>query len=305
MDERPGQRFFWTKVWGAPGAPEDDALTFAHPKQREDALALLRPGDVVVFLTSDVGEADPVFRGLVSGAVEIEGERITAEELGLVAKAPPSHRNKTGEYRWPWGITISRAWRAVEKLRNDEIAADHARLGLHGAATVHPLEPSGMGRVERLRMEEVTRDGASAPKRLIEFRPRPPRQVAGPRAGGEVDPGTELYVAVLIRPAVTFKIGSGHAAERLRHLNHYRRPFQGEDVWSIPSGLTYRFETPDAARDAEDHLLEGGKARGFGSPDNSEFLICGMNDLKALFNEAVEHGRDADARHLAAGGETA
>ena len=304
MDTRPGQRFFWTKTWGAPAAPHLDALTFFLESRRDDALRQLRPGDVVVYLTTTDSYADPRFRGAVAGAVEIEGKPIMVEEIGLPNRAPPDHFNDDGEYRWRYAITIRRSWRAVEVLRNDDIIPDHADRNMQGALSIHPVPPSGAGRIERLRMVEITAEGETEAMRLSEFRPRPPRQVAGPRAGGEVDPGCDLYVAMILSHGLTFKIGSGHSKDRLADLNHYRRPSMKEETWQFALGLVHTFETPDAARDAEDHLLAAGKARGFGSPDHSEFLICDVRDVKLLFDAVVEHGRESDARGLSEAAES-
>ena len=59
------RRFFWTKVWGAPDVPAHDALAFNHKSIRDDALAAILPGDIVVYLTSDATEALPMMRGRV------------------------------------------------------------------------------------------------------------------------------------------------------------------------------------------------------------------------------------------------
>ena len=59
------RRFFWTKVWGALDVPAHDALALNHKSIRDDALAAILPGDIVVYLTSDATEASPMMRGRV------------------------------------------------------------------------------------------------------------------------------------------------------------------------------------------------------------------------------------------------
>ena len=59
------RRFFWTKVWGAPDVPAHDALAFNYKSTRDDALATILPGDIIVYLTSDATEALPMMCGRV------------------------------------------------------------------------------------------------------------------------------------------------------------------------------------------------------------------------------------------------
>lgn len=65
------RRFFWTKVWGDPDVPAHDALAFNHESTRDDVLATILPGDIIVYLISDATEADSMMRGRVAGAVEV------------------------------------------------------------------------------------------------------------------------------------------------------------------------------------------------------------------------------------------
>ncbi|GGX51369.1 hypothetical protein GCM10007385_19980 [Tateyamaria omphalii] len=92
---------------------------------------------------------------------------------------------------------------------------------------------------------------------------------------------------------MTFKVGSGKANERLAELNRYRRPSQGEVLWSLYQD--WDFATVEAARTAEDHLLGRAKEMGWGSEDHSEFIVgIGMSELAELFSEAVDLGATQD-----------
>jgi hypothetical protein len=305
MEEAPRQRsYYWTKVWGRPREPATEALLFNSEGYRDVALQRLRPGDIVVYLTSDATAADPMVRGHVSGAVEIEGRPILAEELGIPDRANPVDFREDGRFRWPYGITISRAWRVVDKESNDNLIPGHREKGLQGAATIHEMSLDEVARFQSLRVEEQVSDGSpSADVFLVSLR-RPWRQKSGPRASGQVQPGCDLYVAwIADRHGITFKVGSGKHVDRISALNLYRRPSQGEVLWSLAKGLRYSFGTPEAAQDAEYHLLERAKAEGFGSPDHSEFLVgITFERVRTLFAKAVEVGLGREAIDAPASG---
>ena len=289
------RRYFWTKVWGAPDVPKHDALAFSHERTRDDVLANSLPGDIVVFLTSDATEADALMRGRVAGAVEIADppEPIMVEPLRGNRSRPEDFRSD-GRFRWPFGITLSRTWRVIDQEANDALVPDHASKGIQGAATIHAMQPLEIQRFLRLRVVEQV-DGEKADRQPFSASLRRPwRQKVGPRSGSVVKPGTQLYVAVISDDVgMTFKVGSGKADERLAELNRYRRPSQGEVLWSLFQD--WDFATVEAARAAEDHLLERAKEMGWGSKDHSEFIVgIGMSELAELFSEAVDLGATQD-----------
>lgn len=289
------RRYFWTKVWGAPDVPRHDALAFNHESTRDDVLANSLPGDIIVFLTSDATEADALMRGRVAGAVEIADppEPIMVEPLRANRSRPEDYRSD-GRFRWPFGITVSRTWRVIDQEANDALVPDHASKGIQGAATIHAMQPLEIQRFRRLRVVEQV-DGEKADRQPFSASLRRPwLQKAGPRAGADVQPGTQFYVAVIADDnGVTFKVGSGKADDRLAELNRYRRPSQGEVLWSLFQ--VWDFTTVDAARAAEDHLLALAKGMGWGSNDHSEFLVnVGMSQLAELISEAVDLGQTQD-----------
>lgn len=287
------RRFYWTKVWGAPGDPAHEALAFNSEKTRDDCLAILRPGDIVVFLTSDKTEADPMVRGRVAGAAEVADppEPVMVEEIRGEGRTRPEDFRDDGRFRWPYGITVSRTWHAIDQEANNALIPDHASKGIQGAATLHAMSVEDVARLMRLRVVEQV-EGEEAVDRLpfSSSLRRPWRQKAGMRAGAEVVPGTELYIA-LIHDAhgTTFKVGSGKAAERLAALNLYRRGSQGEMLWSMHQ--SWEFDTVEAARAAEDHIIARAREMGFGSLDHPEFIVkIPMKTLAQLFDEALAVG---------------
>ena len=290
------RRFFWTKVWGAPDVPAHDALAFNHESTRDSVLADILPGDIVVYLTSDATKADSMIRGRVAGAVEIADppEPVLVQPL-RVNRTRPEHFRKDGRFRWPFGITVSRTWTVIDQEANDALVPDHASIGIQGAATIHPMRSDEIRRFLRLRVNQQVEGEDSNPQPFLTSLRRPWRQKEGPRAGSHIQPGNQLYVAVIADDkGMTFKVGSGKSDDRLADLNRYRRPSQGEMLWSMHQ--VWDFDTTVAARAAEDYLLIQAKSMGFGSNDHSEFIMnIGLSQLSELFSEAVEQGCARDA----------
>lgn len=292
--------YYWTKVWGKPDIPDHEALAFNSERTRDAVLATIRPGDVIVYLTSDATEADPMMRGRVAGAVEIADPPVPVmvEDLRREERARPEHYRDDWRFRWPHGITIARSWHVVDQEANDTLIPDHASKGIQGAATIHPMTPEEVQRFHRLRVIDVeaAENGEAAREPFATSLRRPWRQKAGRRAGADVVPGCELYLAVIHdKHGMTFKVGSGKTADRLVALNCYRRASQGEALWSIYQ--SWEFDTSDQARVAEDHLLARARAMGHGSKDHSEFIVgILMTDLAQLCLEAVAAGEKAGDR---------
>ena len=299
------RRFYWTKVWGAPEAPGHEALAFNSDKTRDAVLGYIRPGDVVVYLTSDATEADPMRRGRVAGAAEIATppEPVSVEEIREGLRNKPEDYREDGRFRWPYGITLSRTWRVTDQESNDTLIPDHASKGIQGAATIHPMSPEEVQRFMNLRVreqvEDATEDDWPSLQSFASSLRRPWKQRAGRREGGDVVPGTTFYIAVIAdRHGMTFKAGSGKVDERLAALNLYRRASQGEQHWAIHHRT--HFESVEAARAAEDHLLARTRELGFCSPDHGEFIVrITMKQLGKLITEAVEAGtiRESDGVH--------
>lgn len=291
------RRYYWTKTWGAPDIPKYDALALSHEKTRERILEYIKPGDIVVYLTSDGKEPDPMLRGRLAGAIEIASSlvRVDVEHLRPGQKRLPEHYREDGRFRWPYGIAVARCWSFVEQEQNDTLIPGHAALGMQGAATIHEMKPEEIVRLMPLEVKEVVEGGNADRMPFLGSLQRPWRQKAGWREGANVQPGTQLYIAYISDPyGLTFKIGSGKADERLRELNRYRRSSKGELLWSIKS--KYDFATVDAARAAEDHILAAGRTAGHGSQDHSEFLVAiSIREINTLYSEAIKVGLAKDS----------
>lgn len=290
--------YYWTKTWGAPDVPEYDALALSHEGTRQRILDYIQPGDIVVYLTSDAKESDPMLRGRLAGAVEIADpvQEVDVESLRPDMKRPPEHyRAGDGRFRWPYGIAVSRTWSFIEQESNDTLIPGHALKGMQGAASIHEMRPEEIGRLMSLNVREQVKGDATAKLPFQGSLHRPWHQKAGMRGPANVNPGTHLYIAQIYDDyGLTFKVGSGKAADRIEELNRYRRLTQGEAKWSERSSS--QFATVSGARAAEDFILLEAKKAGYGSDDHSEFLVGISNrELNALYSKAIEIGLAVDA----------
>jgi len=293
-ESRTSPSYFWTKVWGQPDEPAKDALAFNSERTRDRVLEFTQPGDIVVYLTSDTTDADPLVRGRVAGAVEVAGDPVMVEEIRAAERIRPNEYREDGRFRWPFGISVSRTWRVIDQESNDSLIPDHAAKGIQGAATIHAMMPEEVARFRSLRVAEQTPDGERGSEPFRTSLRSAWHQKPGQRAGADVIPGCQLYIAVIHDDhGMTVKVGSGKAEDRLADLNRYRRVSQGETIWSLYQ--QYEFETVVAARAAEDHFLREAHAAGFGSPDHSEFIVgMEMRTLNKLFAEAIEAGQTSN-----------
>ncbi|QQA44313.1 GIY-YIG nuclease family protein [Pelagovum pacificum] len=292
------RRYYWTKTWGAPDIPEYDALALSHEGTRQRILGYIQPGDIIVYLTSDAKESDPMLRGRLAGAVEIADPvlEVDVEFLRPNEKRPPEHyRDGDGRFRWPYGIAVSRTWVFIEQESNDTLIPDHADKRMQGAASIHEMRPEEIGRLMSLDVREQVKGGATAKLPFQGSLHRPWRQQAGMRKAANVNPGTHLYIAQIYDAhGLTFKVGSGKVADRVDELNRYRRLTQGEAKWSERSSS--QFATVAGARAAEDFILFEAKKAGYGSDDHSEFLVgISSRDLNALYAKSIEIGLAVDA----------
>lgn len=239
-----------------------------------------------------------MLRGRLAGAVEIADpvREVDVESLRPGAKRPIEHyRPGDGRFRWPYGIAVSRTWVFIEQESNNTLIPDHADKGMQGAASIHEMRPEEIGRLMSLEVREQVKDEATEKLPFQGSLHRPWRQKSGIRAPANVDPGTNLYIAQIYDAhGLTFKIGSGKAAERIEDLNRYRRLSQGEAKWSEKTSS--QFATVAGARAAEDFILHEAKKAGYGSKDHSEFLVgISIRDLNALYSKAIEIGLAVDA----------
>lgn len=286
--------FFWTKVWGQPDEPAKEALAFNSERTRDRILEATQPGDIVVYLTSGTTDADPLVRGRVAGAVEVASEPVVVEEIRTAERIRPHEYREDGRFRWPFGTSVSRTWRVIDQEANDSLIPDHAEKGIQGAATIHAMKPEEVARFWSLRVAEQTAEGERGSEPFRTSLRSAWYQKPGQRAGADVVPGSQMYIAVIHDDhGMTMKIGSGKAEDRVAELNRYRRVSQGEAIWSLYQ--KHEFDTAAAARAAEDHFLREAYVAGFGSPDHSEFIVgMEMCALNKLLSEAIEAGETSN-----------
>ena len=194
------------------------ALSPAGTRQR--ILSYIQPGDIVVYLTSDAKESDPMLRGRLAGAVEIADpvEEVDGESMRPDIKRPAEHcRGGDGRFRWPYGIAVSRTWTFIEQESNDTLIPDHADKGMQGAASIHEMRPEEIGRLMSLNVRERVKGEDTAKLPFQGSLHRHWRQKAGIREAANVNPGSQLYIAQIYDThGLTFKVGSGKAADRIK-----------------------------------------------------------------------------------------
>lgn len=98
---------FLTKVWGfrEPAGP----LPFNAPGNRKRALEMLATGDRVLYVATKGDEVEPQYHGKLLAMVE--PTRTTANTLDYPVVSRAIDYNDAGEFRWPFALTLNRAWR--------------------------------------------------------------------------------------------------------------------------------------------------------------------------------------------------
>lgn len=99
-----------TKTWGfsSPSGP----LQFSLQGWRNRARGLLRPGDLVVIVGTMGDETEQDERGKILGLME--PTTIVVSSLDFDLARGPRDFDENGNYRWPFGLELHRAWRFTE-----------------------------------------------------------------------------------------------------------------------------------------------------------------------------------------------
>lgn len=135
---------FMTKVWGfsAPVGP----LVFASMGWRENALKQLKDGDWVILVGTSNDKTALADKNKILGMMEVTRDTVSSLDYNL-PRGPQDLKN--GEYRWPFGLTIRRAWEFTEpRTRLDQIS-DRSFHNL-SAMTVVPLTVEETAKVLKL-----------------------------------------------------------------------------------------------------------------------------------------------------------
>lgn len=122
------------KTWGFsdPCGP----LQFSRQGARDNARDALQPGDLVVIVGTKGDETAPEDQGLILGLME--PSRIPVAALDYALAKSENHFDDKGNYRWPFGLELVRAWRFDAPRRPLEELTRRIE-GRMGALTVVPL----------------------------------------------------------------------------------------------------------------------------------------------------------------------
>jgi hypothetical protein len=101
---------FMTKTWGFsdPCGP----LQFSTEGWRARARAELRPGDLVVIVGTKELPTQPSEQGRLLGIMEPTTEVVLWQDFELPTR--PEDFDDEGEYRWPFGLLNSAAWKIAD-----------------------------------------------------------------------------------------------------------------------------------------------------------------------------------------------
>ncbi|MBO9545654.1 hypothetical protein [Caulobacter sp.] len=139
-----------TKVWGF-GAPVGP-LQFSSTGWRENALAALEPGDVVVLVGTLGAETQPHEQGRILGMMEPTDKRVAA--LDFLKPDRPEDFGPDGEYKWPFALLNRRAWTFDEpRVRLADVSS--RTFSMDSAQGIVPLTDDEAATILKLPRTEV------------------------------------------------------------------------------------------------------------------------------------------------------
>jgi hypothetical protein len=141
---------YMTKVWGfsVPSGP----LQFGANGRRESARQILKPGDLVVLVGTKGAETSPEKQGRVLGMMEQTTEVVSSLDFDLQKREVDF--DEEGNYRWPFGLLIRRAWKFEEPYRTFEDISPRP-FGMDAASGIVALTDDEAARVLGLPHTEV------------------------------------------------------------------------------------------------------------------------------------------------------
>lgn len=142
---------YMTKTWGfsSPSGP----LQFSLQGWRNRARSLLRPGDLVVIVGTMGDETAPDERGKILGLMEPTTTVVSSLDFDL-ARGPRDF-DEHGNYRWPFGLELYRAWRFAEP-RHALSEFSKRRFSMDSAQGIVPLLPDEAEIILQLQHEPVS-----------------------------------------------------------------------------------------------------------------------------------------------------
>ena len=127
-------------------------ISFARRGDRDNLLRARKPGDLIVFVATRTAQTASRQRGMLLGAAEIGDTPVDTKDLADLSGRPQSHF-RNGEYKWPHGIPMLRAWK-FDPPEPRRFLRDHLRPDARIRAV--PLSASDADRLrEELNWVEV------------------------------------------------------------------------------------------------------------------------------------------------------
>lgn len=127
---------YMTKTWGfdSPSGP----LQFRNKGARDRVRAELNLGDLVVIVGTLGDETAEAERGKILGLMEPTIEPAQSLDFGL--RRQPTDFDEHGNYRWPFGLELRRAWRFTQPWAHFATYSER-RFGMESAQSIVPLLP--------------------------------------------------------------------------------------------------------------------------------------------------------------------
>lgn len=301
MSNGAAMSVFMTKTWGfgVPASP----LQFGAEGDRDRARnEKLEDGDLVVFVGTLQHPTPENERGRVLAIVEPTKRPVRS--LDYPVEENPWDFNDDGTYKWPYALTVRRAWRLLDRPHFKDIT--DRSFDRVSARTIVPLTDDEAEPILGLRREEVPLAQPLSVKTLAEIdgeaaaiRQSAPPPTTTRRGSMHMRRHPAFTYAMRIEGAheMSFKIGWAFDYRlRQRQFNRAALPQLG--------GLRYRtcyYELWDTARQAfsmEQSLLAS--LRHLRQIENCE-VVSGIDEMQLLnfWNLAISDVRSTAPRHSA------
>ncbi len=129
---------YLTKVWGFtnPCGP----LVFSKPGWRDQASEILKPDDLVVLVgTKGEKTKEEEDRGRVLGIMKPSKIKISQTDFPLEYLRDPDLRDEDENFRWPYGLLVTKAWIVEPGLYLDDISSRAGEFRTNSAVGIVPL----------------------------------------------------------------------------------------------------------------------------------------------------------------------
>ncbi|MGI4876437.1 MAG: hypothetical protein ACRYG4_03005 [Janthinobacterium lividum] len=189
---------YLTKTWGfsSPSGP----LQFSTNGWRTNARNALTSGDMVLIVGTKGSETDEEEQGRILGLMEPTKHVVSSLDYNLIRG--PQDLDAAGNYKWPFGLELVRAWR-FDDPRPLLTDLTFWRFNMDSAQGIVPLEPSEEASILALPMSEVGLLSAIAARARVEGADAARRKAAPP-------PATERTGIMHMRRAPAFALCDGN-----------------------------------------------------------------------------------------------